>query len=70
MVAKNIANTCSTNKKSKTNEMNHKFSFSSLTYLKISDHLQDQCRPFQKIRLDELDEYSESKLFILMNCLL
>ena len=30
--------------------MNHKSSFSSLTSLKISDHLQDQCRPFQKIR--------------------
>ena len=30
--------------------MNHKSSFSSLTSLKISDQLQDQCRPFQKIR--------------------
>ena len=37
-------------KKRKTNEMKHKSSFSSLTSLKISDQLQDQCRPFQKIR--------------------
>ena len=29
--------------------MNHKSSFSSLTSLKISDQLQDQFRPFQKI---------------------
>ena len=37
-------------RKSKTNKMNYKSSFSSLTSLKISNQLQDQCRPFQKIR--------------------
>ena len=72
MVAKNTANTCSTIKKKKNQRNESQILFFLFDFFENFRPTSGSISSISKdlIWFNELDEYSESKLFILMNCLL
>ena len=71
MVAKNTANACSTIKKKKNQRNESQILFFLFDFLENFRPTSGSMSSISKdyIWLNELDEYSESKLFILTNCL-